>query len=808
MHEDVVFDYFVERISSLPIPQFAQLRDVSVLDGIARLSELSATAESLEQEISDDLYEIVPDLSSATRATVISFRRDIFNRRERWRSDQRVFEILRSVRSELLRKISVLDTTLVEHATLSEKLGRQLHARELEESELLIGLSTTPLIASAIALTSPSAWRAIEGSLPTNRPAVRRKLARTLLMYAQRGALKPGPLSTFTELNVCGPMAPDRTAHPTALLAISAVRCILHALSAADEFKEYFSFASNPTLLQMDDERARLTVPMYQRIENQFNWRRDDVAIAEVPGWLTRRLNSLPPGSTGNEVEEHVGHETSLRFLVDTGLVLPLLPWETVAGAPQADLRRLIPEDHHLNGVLADVERVTREIPSASAAQRSKAVAAVNSKLSGVYQYLGRTPPVFVTGHDVVRENFLGSKNAKMKRSLMRSVETAQEVYREGLHRGVLHDALIAHAREIMGTPKGTVVIDDLEYLLSHLSYGASTVQRYQSTMHEEMALLTRFSTRQDLSDSRPVIETPSTPPAIGMAIIQEHPAGGPDVLDSIGPYGPGQFTRYTETSLRQVTNEELRSWVEDQVDASAYVLEVTTATDQNDLQKDAASVWPALRWPLDTHRRDGGEVPLADLVLTIDQDDAVTLRDRTDQPVSLVYVGVVPIELISGPIRNLISLASPWAFSPIDAGPYEIPPQKISEPIIRERETRKNLVLSRHTIECEISDLPRAFLDGVTPGAVQKLFSRFSDWGLGEEIYVKTVPKTLSFAASPKPSWVSLGSVASLQSLRHTLRRESGTHHLQITEALPTVCDYTEAGVDAVTQTMHLVGG
>src|SRR5699024_9935244 len=504
-----------------------------------------------------------------------------------------------------------------------------------------------------IALTSPSAWRAIEGSLPTNRPAVRRKLARTLLMYAQRGALKPGPLSTFTELNVCGPMAPDRTAHPTALLAISAVRCILHALSVADEFKEYFSFASNPTLLQMDDERARLTVPMYQRIENQFNWRRDDVAIAEVPGWLTRRLNSLPPGSTGNEVEEHVGHETSLRVLVDTVLVLPLLPWYTLA------------------------------------------VVAVNSKLSGVYQYLGRTPPVFVAGHDVVRENFLGSKNAKMKRSLMRSVETAQEVYREGLHRGVLHDALIAHAREIMGTPKGTVVIDDLEYLLSHLSYGAATVQRYQSTMHEEMALLTRFSTRQDLSDSRPVIETPSTPPAIGMAIIQEHPAGGPDVLDSIGPYGPGQFTRYTETSLRQVTNEELRSWVDDQVDASAYVLEVTTATDQNDLQKDAASVWPALRWPLDTHRRDGGEVPLADLVLTIDQDDAVTLRDRTDQPVSLVYVGVVPIELISGPIRNLISLASPWAFSPIDAGPYEIPPQKISEPIIRERETRKNLVLS-----------------------------------------------------------------------------------------------------------------
>src|SRR5699024_12152872 len=113
----------------------------------------------------------------------------------------------------------------------------------------------------------------------------------------------------------------------------------------------------------------------------------------------------------------------------------------------------------------------------------------------------------------------------------MRAGETAQEVYREGLHRGVLHDALTAHAREIMRTPKGTVVIDDLEYLLSHLSYGASTVQRYQSTMHEEMALLTQFSTRQDLSDSRPVIETPSTPPAIGMAIIQEHPAGGPDVL-------------------------------------------------------------------------------------------------------------------------------------------------------------------------------------------------------------------------------------------------------------------------------------
>src|SRR5699024_11700539 len=127
VHVDVIFDYVVERLPSLPLPLYALLRDVSVLVGIARLSELSATAESLEQEISDDLYEIVPDLSSATRATVISFRRDIFNRRDRWRSDQRVFEILRSVRSELLRKIGVLDTTLVEHAALSEKLGRQLH---------------------------------------------------------------------------------------------------------------------------------------------------------------------------------------------------------------------------------------------------------------------------------------------------------------------------------------------------------------------------------------------------------------------------------------------------------------------------------------------------------------------------------------------------------------------------------------------------------------------------------------------------------------------------------------------------------
>src|SRR5699024_12460326 len=114
------------------------------------------------------LTEMVPGCPSATLALVVAFRRDTFNRRERWGSDHRVFEILRSVRSVLLRKISVLDTTLVEHATLSEKLGRQLHARELEESELLIGLSTTPLITSAIALTSPSAWRAIEGSLPTN----------------------------------------------------------------------------------------------------------------------------------------------------------------------------------------------------------------------------------------------------------------------------------------------------------------------------------------------------------------------------------------------------------------------------------------------------------------------------------------------------------------------------------------------------------------------------------------------------------------------------------------------------------------
>lgn len=802
-----VFDLAVRRTAAVGLREFADLQDSGLLTALENLSTATADALELESRITDSLHELVSKTAAEGRPALIAFRRDVFNRRLRWLQNQAARDMVSEASPVLRGDLDRLQQVIESLKALTGQLTAQLRSRKAEEDSLLVQLSGQHELAAALALSSQSVWAARDRVVQSDSQKLSAKLMRSLFAYVQRGTLKPAPLSTFTTLTVEGPDSPTVSPAAQAHVSVTAVRALVEGLCTHEEFKDFFGFMPNTTLLVHGKRAARVISPMYQRIEGQFNWRRDDVLHVELPQAVAHQALKLPQGASGSAVEEHFAGTASLRFLVDAGLILPVMPWQTAALSPLTELVGALPPKHKVTSILRETVETVAELSISTPSRRAEIQGGVQRNLGQVFDSLGRVTPLFAQVRDVVRENSVGAVPIEPPEGQVELAFTAAQIYREGLFRSVLHDALVQHARAIVGKPHGLAVISDVPEILAQLSHGAESVQRYQTTQMEEVALAHQLGSRQEVAAARPVRITASTPPPIGMAIIHHGSTAGTGVLDTLGAYGPGQFTRYLHGPIRTTLAERLRRWTGTMTPDGTHLLEVTAATDQNDLQRDASGVWPGLKWPLDPHL-DSGETEVNDLVLVIDEDDSVTVTTRQGRPLQLMYVGVVPQTLISGPVRNLLALASPWSFVPLDTSELTPAPAVLERPILREREARDGLVLARRSLECEISELPSSFLDGVTARSLQELFTALGQWGFGQEVFVQLVPKTLSFAAAPKPSWVSCGSLSSLEVLRHDLVRGRGRHHLKITEALPAVGDSVAEGTDAMTQTMHLLAG
>lgn len=801
-----VFDHSVKRTAAVGLTQFSALHDSALVASLENLRDAESDVRALESVIVDSLHGLISDAPANNRPALIAFRRDVFNRRRKWLTNLPVKEMVSEADPALRSDLERLERAFEHFTALTDHVATRLEARAAEESSHVLGISSQQELAAALVLSSPSVWSARE-RIAADPHKVSAKLKRSLFAYVQRGALKPAPLSTFATLMIEGPNSPSVAPVPEAHVSVTVARALVNALCVHEEFRDSFGFMPNVTLRVSSPRASRLISPMYQRIEGQFDWRRDDVLHAELPEAVAHQVMTLPRGASGSDVEEHFAGTASLRFLVDTGMILPVLPWHTTGDCALTQLAAALPPHHELTRTLHETAESVAELPRSTPNRRIEIQSGVQRDLGRAFAALDRVTPVSAQVRDVIRENSVGAASAESSAGEVDLAGTAAEVYEEGLFRGLLHDALIRHTRQIIGKPHGHAVIQDVPELLAQLSYGAESVTRYQSTQMDEAALAEDLQDRRQLSVARPVRTTASTPPPIGMAIIHHGLGAGTSVLDTLGAYGPGQFTRYLRGQLRASIAGELRSWVSGMTPQGTDLVEVTVATDQNDLQRDASGIWPGLKWPLDSHP-DAGEITIDDLVISIDADDAVTITTRQGRPVQLMYVGAVPQTLISGPVRNLLALASPWSFLPLDTSEFKPAPAVLEHPVMHERRTRNGLVLARRTLECEMSEVPSSFLDKVTAQSLRALFETLSSWGFGDEVFVQLVPKTLSFAAAPKPSWVSCGSLASLESLRHEMLQSRGRHHLRITEALPSVGESIAAGAEAMTQTVHLLRG
>lgn len=802
-----VFHYSVERTAVVGMRQFVELRDADLIASFSQLLTDQSRARDLESRVSDALYDLVPQASPAERSKVIRFRRDVFNRRTKWLKAHEVRDFVSDMDAAAAQDLAALERRITRLDERHRDIDAALAARLRTENDLLSQIADVPELASAVSLSSPSVWHAHQRLAEDEDQTFPPNLSRALFSYAQRGALKPSPLSTFSKLSIVGPDCAAASPEAHSHMSVAVVRALASALSAHPDWMHAFAFQPNLTLRSQSSTMARLMVPMYQRIEGQYNWRRDDILYVNVGEELVEKVRSLPAGSSAAAVEAHFEGALPIRFLVDTGLILPVLPWSTSEGDGLKSLVHALPADAELTRSLSTLAEDIDGLSEAAPDRRITIQSEARQCLKAAFDDIGRVPPIFSRVRDIVRENYVGAASCEHDRAASSLAATAEHVYSEGLFRGVLHDALVQQARELSGRPTGELAIRDVPDFLAQISYGADSVRRYQDTQLEEARLAAQMGDRSALAASRPVIRTASTTPPIGMAIIHHGLESEGGVLDSIGAYGPGQLTRYLREPMRTAVGSELRSWIAAMAPDGTMQVEVSVASDQNDLQRDASGVWPRLQWPVDSCV-DPGAVDVSALSIEIDSDDAVSVTVDDGRPVQLLYVGAVPQSLISGPIRNLLALASPYSCAPLD--PYELAPLPpvLEHSMLTERQTRDGLVLSRRTLICAAGEVPDALLDGVNSHSVRDLCAMLSGWGFGEEVFVQLVPKQLSFAANPKPFWVSSGSVTSLEVLRHNLVMSRGQHHVKITEALPSVGDAVASGAEFATQTMHLLPG
>ena len=362
-----VFDYSVSRTSVVGIRRFAELRDADLVANFSHLLTEESRARELELRASDALHSLVSRASSEMRIPVIRFRRDVFNRRMKWLKEQAVRDLVSDMNPSAAQDLAELEQILARLGERHREIDEALTDRLETESGLLSQIAEVPELASAVSLSSPSVWQARQRLTRKSEQAFPPNLNRALFTYAQRGALKPSPLSTFTRLSVVGPncanVAPQAHSH----LSVAVVRALVGALSAHPDWMHAFEFQPNLTLSSMSDTTAQIMVPMYQRIEGQYNWRRDDILYANVGAKLADKVRSLPAGSSAIAVEAHFEGTLPIRFLVDSGLVLPVLPWSTSEGDALKGLVDALPLEaqltRSLRNLAEDIDSLSEAVP-------------------------------------------------------------------------------------------------------------------------------------------------------------------------------------------------------------------------------------------------------------------------------------------------------------------------------------------------------------------------------------------------------------------------------------------------------------
>lgn len=815
-----LFGPVLTRVGGMPADVLDHLRLSGLAECEAELDAARAEAVALAGAVADLAYQAVPRATSPERRrALLRLRRDAHN----GRATALAGEQLDGVRAELGEGAGVVDLWMAAgdrvrgaETALQDTVDRG--RREVDAA--VIRHAADPGFRRGVALASPTLFKELADGTGGDRRI------RSAAAYLIRAACKPTPFSTLATLRLDHHDHDHRNGHGGATRAprseVSVVQALAHevirACAAHPDLAAAIPLAANPSARDGGDGRLDLLVPMYQHVDEEFFWRRDDVLDARHSASFIAAMSGLDRGARDDYLARlPLPAGELMTRLLDTCVLVPETPWPLDHGRPLAALAHTLGRvlstpasavADELGAMLAELDGFTE----ADGAERVRRGEAVRARATGLLtDRLDQVPPQWLGWRGLLYEQVRsGLPPVQVPEPVRADLCRLAGLVRPSMFRSHLYDEVRAHFLGRFGTG-GTC--DDLLGFAMGFTIGPDAISRFQRT-----ALLDETRGGKARAATAPVASGPGTARP-GALVMYQLAAEDADALrrgehlfaiNSVTAASLGMFARYRRLFSDTNLGAELTAWAKASY-GDAEVLELPVALDVNGLQRDAAGVLRPVRWPTETTALGPDAVGLGELQLRhLADEDRLVFTFRNGAPVALAYTGVVPTTLISGPVRHLITITDPWALDfrsaerPSDAPVGPPPPTEV---VAHPRQTDGRLVLGRAFWRLPAELFPRRAKGESRDAHLRRLDGWRRDHGMPDEVYVRVERARQGFSPNPKPLWLRFDAPPALAVLERVLADRALT--VTVAEALPAVGEYWQrdaAGRRRVTEHVALL--
>lgn len=773
------------RIAGLPLnPTDGQSFDHCV-ERLSELDRRQAVASRAGDELADLLYQVVqrqqgPDLVGQ----LLELRRDAHNNRPPTRNvSQFLPEIRQALSSQECVLLDVWLEALSDVETAQQRYQASVPAAvEQAQSDRLIALRKPELL-RGLAIASPSLCLSLLEASEPGRPAKRRRLRRSVVVYLTRISRKISPFSSFTTVTVQSPAGTAESVVSSVQRVALALRQTLLEIAALRGDSAELKLRGPVVCLPSPNPEAcgRVFLPLRSCYDDFFY--AEDYAF-DVPQRLGQLVRDPGPRSLEDWLRDLECDRWALSELVAEGLLVPAM---TATGlGVSANI------DGQLGVDLLPVADAVAALADQQPGIRATALLQLRQRATELIAEHEGVAPLWLSSAPLAHETC--ATDPKLvpqvpQPSLERAMGELAEVVRPTVARSAFYDVVIEAFRALAGRA-GRMALT--EFIMSCISAEAMT------------ALTTGAMQRDfDRAQSRQLTGTAEHVPLDGVGTLapptftaflqpmgQEADRWSMTVLNRVNQGPGGLLVRWGELPGCAVQlADHYAPWLQS-LHPGAQIAAATSGDNWAEVQQIPDGTVPRLSWPTQPWIDQGCEpgVSAADLDVVFDpQSGSLQVEDRqSSQPVALPYLGVVPQHLLRGAGKILHCLTDPWVYDfrlGLEEGITRQAPHQPVEYL--PRQSSGPMVVRRGTWRVQSAALP--LVQGCALPSDADLLMEYHHWrcrhGLPRRVFIRSGDVSAASMRRNKPQFVDLADPSGLDLL---LREARGGSWLTIEEALP----------------------
>ncbi|HYE75359.1 MAG TPA: lantibiotic dehydratase, partial [Blastocatellia bacterium] len=789
--------------------------------------------QSLAPDIEDALYKLVPQTEGQKelRRCVLRVKRNIHNLRSWPEADEDIKTVIGAINNDstrtqlfewyqlALKREEALTQAAETYPQEIVNAGSSL-AQSMNDADLQAGIAVASQSTLADLLRSMKNYRA-EDWKPTS------KLARSSLAYFTRAALKPSPLSTFTQLAVAefeGDQEQTRIAkienrtNDSRLGNRNIVRLLralpfswMQLMARDREFAQAFSFEPNAGLYQREEGKIRV-LSVEHTFQEAFALRNERIATRNFNPRQMPELAAFLEANRRTSYTELIGllnangrfadpHQILVQ-LVDLQFVRVVAPYSQSDRDDQVLTRLALIASQtnsergaHLASLLGDVQQLIESCRAMDGEARLQLFDTLRHKTAQIFEALGSSAPAWLSRVGLVYEDVrFDGDQLTLDDNIKQDLEGLADELRSGIIRSHLIDYLYGHFVRRFGIDGETG--DILGFLQDFIEREDFIEITSRAIAEDRLALQEgKNSPRAQMAAGESAV-TPNLSVFFQIAADSEEAVQRGDyklVVNELSGGQGGLVGRFIDLLDKEHGDlaGHLAEWVKT-THTDVPVLEMPVISEWNNLHSRLGVTGNSLQWPGEapaTADQNSINYSLRDLKLRADaENQTLYFVDQNDQPVSLSYLGLVPGIRFRGALGLLLLMIEPWysehSIGRDKLGMNKAPTTPESVEFTPRREIGR-IVLQRASWRFPVAQIP-VRSKGETDF---DFFVRVQQWrnehDLPEEVFAVSEQKAASYDPRyRKPIWVHLSSPHALELLKQIISDEAIA--LTLTEALP----------------------